>query len=136
MENLVGPASYRVVVRFRWLDDAGGQIVRARRVSRVCRQPDNRPNLTIAGLSVEQTADPAARMYVAHVRNTGRRTAEPFELVIGDLEPVIVGARAPGRDRAVEVTGPACGGEITAVADPEDVIDERYETDNELTVAC
>jgi CARDB protein len=136
VENLVGPASYRVVVRFRWLDAAGEQVARARRVSRVCRQPDNRPNLTIAGLSVEQTADPTARRYVAHVRNTGRRTAEPFELVIGDLEPVIVGALPPGRDRAVEVTGPACRDEITAVADPDDVIDERYETDNELTADC
>jgi hypothetical protein len=136
VENLVGPASYRVVVRFRWLDAAGEQISRARRVSRICRQPDNRPNLTITGLSVEQSADPATRRYVALVRNTGRRTSEPFELAIGDLRPVIVFALPPGRDRAVELSGPACEGEITAIADPDDAIDERYETDNEFTTGC
>jgi hypothetical protein len=136
VENLVGPASYRVVVRFRWLDAAGEQFVRARRVSRVCRQPDNRPNLTVTGLSVEQTADPATRRYVAFVRNTGRRTSDPFELAIGDLPPLVVAALPPGRDRAVEITGPACLDEITAVADPEDAIDERFEADNEFTTGC
>jgi hypothetical protein len=136
VENLVGPASYRVVVRFRWLDAAGEQIDRARRVTRICRQPDNRPNLTVTGLSVEQSADSATRRYIAIVRNTGRRTSEAFELEIGDLAPVIVAPLPPDRDRAVEVSGPACEGEITAVADPDDAIDERFEDDNELSIGC
>jgi hypothetical protein len=136
VEDLVGPASYRVVVRFRWLDAAGEQVARTRRVSRVCRQPDNRPNLTITGLSVEQGADVATRRYVAFVRNTGRRTSDPFQLAIGDLVPVTVGPLPPGRDRAVELSGPACEDEITAVADPEDAIDERSEGDNERTAGC
>jgi hypothetical protein len=136
VEDLVGPAGYRVVVRFRWLDVAGEQVARARRVSRTCRQPDNRPNLTVTGLTVEPTADPAVRRYVAFVRNTGRRVADPFELEIGDLSPVIVDPLPPGRDRAVELTGPACQGEITAVADPDDAIDERSERDNDFTAAC
>jgi CARDB len=136
VENLVGPATYRVVVKFRWLDAFGEPFVRARRVSKVCRQPDNRPNLTVTGLSVEQTADPATRRYVAFVRNTGRRTSEAFELAVGDLAPVIVPPLPPGRDRPVEVIGPACLDEITAIADPEDAIDERFETDNDFTAGC
>jgi CARDB len=136
VEHLVGPASYRVVVRFRWLDAAGEQIARARRVTKVCRQPDNRPNLTVEDLSIEPTGDPRTRRYVALVRNTGRGAADPFAVAVGDLAPVTVPALAPGRERTVEVTGPVCEQEITAVADPEDAIDERYETDNELTVDC
>jgi hypothetical protein len=136
VENLVGPARYRVLVHFRWLDAAGEPVARARRVSRVCRQPDNRPNLTVDELSVEPTADPRTHRYVAHVHNTGRRTADAFELAVGDLPPVIVAALPPGRSRAVEVSGPACEGEISAVADPADAVDERSEADNEATADC
>lgn len=136
VEHLVGPASYRVVVRFRWLGADGVPIARARRTSRVCRQPDNRPNLVVEDLSVEPTADRRTRRYVARVRNTGRSAAEPFALAVGDLTRVTVPALAPGRERTVELTGPACDQEITAVADPDDTIDERYETDNERTADC
>jgi CARDB len=138
VENLVGPASYRVVVRFRWLDAADTVIARAREQSRPCRQPDLRPNLTIRDLTIEPGADAATRRYVAHVRNTGRRPSGAFELAVGDLPPVTVPAVAPGRERTVEVTGPACdpGASITASADPADLVDERSETDNELAATC
>jgi CARDB len=138
VEDLVGPASYRVVVRFRWLDAADHVIARDRAHSRPCRQPDLRPNLTIRDLAIEPGPDLATRRYVALVRNAGRRPAGAFDLAVGDLPPVAVGALGPGRERTVEVTGPACepGIEITAVADPADAVEERSEDDNRLTVGC
>ena len=38
VERLVGPARYRAVVRFRWLDEDGTVLVRERRASPPCRQ--------------------------------------------------------------------------------------------------
>jgi hypothetical protein len=138
VEDLVGPASYRVVVRFRWLDAADEVIARDRAHSRPCRQQDVRPNLTIRDLAIEPGPDAATRRYVARVRNTGRRPAGAFDVAVGELPPVTVPSLGPGRERTVEVTGPACepGSAITAVADPADLLDERSETDNELTLGC
>jgi CARDB len=138
VENLVGPASYRVMVRFRWLDADDEVIARDREYSRPCKQPDLRPNLTVRSLAVERGDDAATRRYVAVVRNTGRRAAGVFEVAIGGLPPVTVPALGPGRERTVEVSGPACepGTPVTAAADPADLVDERSETDNELTAAC
>lgn len=39
VEALVGPARYRTVVRFRWLDGDGKLVARAERRSPACRQP-------------------------------------------------------------------------------------------------
>jgi hypothetical protein len=138
VEDLVGPASYRVVVRFRWLDAADDVIARDRAHSRPCRQPDLRPNLTIRDLAIEPGPDASTRRYVALVRNTGRRPAGAFDVAVGDLAPATVPSLGPGRERTVEVVGPACepGAMIAAVADPIDLLDERSETDNELTLAC
>jgi CARDB len=138
VEDLVGPASYRVVVRFRWLDAADEVIARDRAHSRPCRQPDLRPNLTVRDLAIEPGPDAFTRRYVALVRNTGRRPAGAFELAVGDLLPVTIPSLGPGRERTVEVVGPLCesGAEITAVADAADLVEERSETDNELAVVC
>jgi len=38
VERLVGPARYRAVVRFRWLDGTGAVLARDRRASPPCRQ--------------------------------------------------------------------------------------------------
>src|SRR5215217_1529311 len=45
VENLADHTSYRMLVRFRWLDADGEVIGRARAVSRACRQRDMRPDL-------------------------------------------------------------------------------------------
>jgi hypothetical protein len=39
VESLIGPAQYRVRVRFRWMDAGGATVARATRVSRSCRIP-------------------------------------------------------------------------------------------------
>jgi hypothetical protein len=133
VEALVGPASYRVLVRFRWLDAAGQVIARNRKLSRPCRQPDLRPNLTIDDFAIEDDG-----RYAVNVRNIGKRAAGPFDVAVGALPPVTVPALAAGRDRTVIVTGPACepGTELAAVVDAADAIDERFEDDNTSTITC
>ncbi len=137
VESLIGPASYRALVRFRWLDARGRTVASARAYSRACRQPDHRPNLTVKALSME-----GARNYVALVANTGRSASGPFELQVTlpdrVLGPVTVENLDPGAQQLLRFRGPRCkaGTSVTATADPLDAIDERSETDNALTLTC
>jgi hypothetical protein len=137
VEGLIGPARYRAMVRFKWLDARGKTILTARKFSKACRQPDHRPNLKVKALSHE-----GKRRYVALVANSGRTESGAFdlELTVGDttLAPVTVESLAPHTQTLVTVRGPACtaGTALTATADPLDMIDERSERDNAFTAAC
>jgi CARDB len=132
--SLVGPARYRMLVRFRWVDADGDVVARARARSRACRQPDHRPNLKLRGLTVE-----GGGRYVLQVANTGRSATGAFEVQFTGLEPVVVAdGLEPGAEEFVEATGPPCepGALVTVQLDPLDLVDERNERDNALTVRC
>jgi hypothetical protein len=137
VESLIGPASYRAMVRFQWVTARGAKVASDRAYSRACRQPDHRPNLVVRALSVE-----GARNYLALVANTGRSASGPFELELQlpdrVLGPVTVESLQPRRQRLVRIRGPRCkpGTSITATVDPLDLVDERVETDNALTTTC
>lgn len=141
--NLLAPASYRVQVRFRWLDAGDVVVERTRRYSEHCRQPDPRADLEVGAVGVEEVEDDeAAGRYVAFVRNTGRTAAAPsvLSLTVGGvvLPAGRVLALGPGEGAYVSVDGPACeaGAEIVADADAEESVDERDETDNRFTRRC
>jgi hypothetical protein len=131
--QLVGPSYYRALVRFRWLDEDGRTVARAKARSRSCWQPDHRPNLKLRELSFE-----GAGAYVVLVGNTGRSATGAFDLAVTGLEPIVVDDLAPGEERLIEADGPACqpGTLVTATADPLDLIDERNERDNAVTRPC
>jgi hypothetical protein len=137
VEGLIGPARYRAMVRFKWLDARGKTILTARKFSKACRQPDHRPNLKVKALSHE-----GKRRYVALVANNGRTATGVFELevAIGDtqLEPVSVDSLEPHTQRLVTVRGPVCtpGSALTATADPLDLVDEHHEADNVFSAPC
>jgi hypothetical protein len=138
VEQLIGPARYRVVVHFRWLAADGRIMARDRAVSRSCKQRDTRPNLRVERVTAVQTADPASRRYEVLLVNDGRGDAEPFELAVAGLDPVIVDGLDARSERFVEVLGPACSPSLplVAVVDPGDLIDERFERDNRHRTSC
>lgn len=142
VENLLAPASYRVLLRFRWLDGRGDVIRRAKVYSPACRQPDPRPNLLVRSVGVQDADRPARRNYVVFVRNAGSSPAAASSLLVTvgatALPLAPVAALEPGEGLLVTVEGPACrpGAEIVAGADAEDAVDERDEGDNELSRAC
>ena len=70
--SLLAPASYRTIVRFRWLDAGGDRSPRRAATSPVCRQPDLRPNLRPLGVQARAGADPEHARYVVPVVNRGR----------------------------------------------------------------
>ena len=131
--QLVGPSSYRALVRFRWIDEDGDVVARARARSHSCWQPDHRPNLKLRELSFEGKGS-----YVALVANTGRSPTGAFDLAITGLAPIVVAELAPGEERLIEAAGPECepGTSVTATADPLDLIDERNERDNAVSRRC
>ena len=95
VQNLTAPASYRTVVRFRWLDDEGDVIKSAKVTSAACRQPDMRPNLVPLRVDVA-AADAAGEpvRYLVTLRNAGRTDAGPFAVA---LDPDLRGRRPRAR---------------------------------------
>jgi hypothetical protein len=136
VRNLSAPATYRTIVRFRWLDAGGEVLERSRVTSRSCRQPDMRPDLGVAWI------DAVERGYVVALRNGGRSEAGPFSvaLAVGDvaLEPVALEGMEADEQRFVTLTGPACapGEPLTATVDGDAAVDERDEDDNVLVATC
>jgi hypothetical protein len=137
VEALVGPARYRALVRFQWLDEDGAVLASTKRYSRSCKQPDHRPNLKVKALSRE-----GKHRYVALVVNNGRTASGPFDLqvAVGEtlLAPAAVASLEPGAETLVSVRGPHCAPDtaVTATADSLDVVDERSEADNVFTLTC
>ena len=142
VEHLLAPASYRVLLRFRWVD-AGGKIVqRAKSYSPVCRQPDPRPNLIVRSLGVQPTGNSLRRRYVVFVRNAGGSFADASSLVVtidGGTQPEVpVVPLEPGEGTLVTIEGPACrpGSPVVAEVDAGDAVDERDEADNQFSRLC
>jgi hypothetical protein len=136
VEGLLVPASYRMVVDFRWRDSRGRTVRSERSVSPVCRQPDLRPDLVLRKVRPDRDG------YVAVVHNRGKRAAGAFDV------DFLRNGRAIGRTRVLGVAagasvdvffpGPACGEgeELLAVVDPLSEVDETNEFNDDFKVVC
>ena len=132
------PATYRALVRFRWLTADGAVVKRAHARTRACRQPDLRPNLVPGALSGALDAQqPGMAFYALVVRNTGRSAAAPFSVSVGS-GAVEVGELAAGEERTVSVVAPACvaPGEIVVRVDADRRIEESQERGNGARRGC
>ena len=140
--SLVAPASYRTIVRFRWLDADGDVVKSARVTSAACRQPDMRPDLEVRRIEVLPGGDAATRDYAVVVRNAGRSDADPFAVAlrVGDVELGVTAALglASFTSRVMTFTGPACaaGEPLLVTLDAGEVVDERDESDNAFAATC
>jgi hypothetical protein len=135
VEELIAPGEYRAVVEFRWRD-AGGRTLRSERaVTRICRQPDPRPDLVLTALS-------AGERYTAAVTNQGRGDAGPFSVAFtrnGEpLGSVDLPSLAAGERTTATLSAPACapGELIAAQVDSSDDVDEADEDGNVLSITC
>ena len=139
---LLAPASYRTLVRFRWIGRGGKRVASDRSTSPTCRQTDLRPNLRPLGIHSRGGADPEHARYVVPVVNRGKTAAGPFDVVVTadgtTLPPAQTPGLEPGERALVEVEGPPCtiGSMLTVDVDPTGAVDERAEMDNRLTVTC
>src|SRR5215210_1468001 len=92
---LFAPASYRTVVRFRWLGRGGHRIASDRSTSPICRQLDLRPNLRPLGIGERPGADPEHARYVVPVVNRGKSAAGPFDVVVTAAGATLTPAQTP-----------------------------------------
>jgi hypothetical protein len=142
IENLAARATYRVAVRFRWLDARGRRLDTDAAVSKVCREPDLRPNLVAQHVDVQRIGDPARRRYAVTVGNVGATAAGAFDvsfgLASGALAPQRVVDLGPAVSTVVAFEGPRCqaGSTLQATVDPAGLVDESAEADNTLAVPC
>lgn len=143
LEGLVGPASYRVVVRFRWLDADGAVLHTARAVSRRCWQPDARPDLSVESLDVRPALRPDRLRYAVTVLNSGRTAAGESRLALdlgdgGTPLTAVVDELPAGESRTVVLSGRPCtpGDVLTATADAGDAVEEHDEDDDTLASIC
>jgi hypothetical protein len=132
--------SYRVVVKFRWIDSAGNVMRRAKRTSAACVQPPP-PNLTVDSIAVKRyTADPlGSPVFYVKVSNDGEALVKSTV-----LELFTDGAKAasrklndlhPGETRTVKLTGPPCA-TVRATIDAKNRVAESNESDNSLSRSC
>jgi hypothetical protein len=142
VRGLPVPASYRVLVRFRWLDDDGAVLARSRTLSAGCAQPDLRPDLVARRLDVAPSPDPALDRYAVLVRNAGGGAADAsaVRLDVPGREPALapVPALAAGESRRLVLTAPACaaGAALAATVDATGVVAESDEAANVITALC
>jgi hypothetical protein len=132
--------AYRARVSFRWYSATGELIERTRRTSRVCRQFEDVPNLTSAVAGYEPTKVPGVIRYLMRIANTGAAPAVEAEARLsvdgGVVDTVTIPTLDPGSSRDVAVLGPACTSSVSSIVDPDGVIVESSEDDNEHTVDC
>jgi CARDB len=135
IQNLTAPASYRTIVRFRWLDEDGLVLRSTRATSSACRQPDMRPDLEPVRVETAPGPDADTRTYRVTVRNGGRTAAGAFDVALGDAVQRVT-ALAAGAQQVVTFTGPPCTADTRLTVDPADAVDERDEDDNVLVAPC
>ena len=134
--------SYRVVVRFRWLDGSGQVVRRAKRKSAACTQP-GLPNLTIAGIKVAPGNANGTAMYRVSVSNNGEGRADKVVVRLYSDGSHLIDSRRikhlpSGATRTLKISGPVCqpGHTVRAVVDPANRIEESNENDNVLARTC
>ncbi len=142
VDTLVGPATYRAVVSFRWYGAHNKVIRTAQKISPLCKQPDPRPDLLVGKVRATRGPVKGTVDYAVTVRNDGLSDAGPFGLLLtvnGTPAPqATVSGLATQVKTDVVVTAPACtpGSTITVALDPANQVAESNETNNTFTRAC
>jgi hypothetical protein len=142
IRGLPVPASYRVLVRYRWADAEGEVVARSRALSGACAQPDLRPDLVGRRLDVAPAPDPALAVYTVVVRNggDGPAAASAVRLDVPGGPPALapVPALEAGESRRLAVTAPLCapGSTLAATVDATGVVVESDEAANVITANC
>lgn len=140
---LAAPATYRVLVRFRWFAADGSVLRRSERRSKVCRQPDPRPDLVFDSVSAQETDDPQQARYAVVVRNAGRgdmTSSAGVSLTIGErrFPTRTLSLLASGETDTVSFLAPRCNDAtpLELSLDPAGVVEEAGERNNLLSVPC
>jgi CARDB len=132
-------SSYRMRVKFRWLDSSGNVIKRATHQSGSCVQDGARPNLVVSALSAFPGPAAGTAIYAVSIANRGDGPAEAFNLALfvdgGLADSRAIDRLEPGETATIDLNGPACK-RVSAVVDVAETVAETAEDDNTLTSSC
>lgn len=141
--NLQPGATYRALVRFRWLDEDGRTIQSTTRRTKTCKEPDVRPDLVSGPVAAEPSAQPGRVRYTIVVRNDGRSaapTAFTVAFTVGrEAQPAqTVQPLGAGDQRSLVFVGPRCDAAdpLRVTVDSDLAVDESSESNNTRTVPC
>ncbi len=134
-------ATYRAVVRYRWLGSDGKPFLTARHRSQVCSQGDALPNLRVASIETEPGDVEDTAVYRARIVNQGDAAAQNVGVLLrvdGEVvdESETIDTLGPGEEHTVTFNGPVCRSKMRVVVDPKELIAESRELDNVLASAC
>jgi hypothetical protein len=137
VNGLPVPASYRALVRFRWIGRDGTAVRRARARTAACVQPDLRPDLMPGALTALLGVQPGLALYTLVVANAGHAIAGPSSVRVGSASAE-VGPLGPGEQRAVPVLAVACAAGTTVVVrvDADGRVEESEERANTARRPC
>ncbi len=142
VSGLVAGYSYRALVHFRWRNDQG-RIVKGKRVrTRACVQPSTAPDLRPQTMLIEAGPRPDVLIYRTLVRNRGRGTAQPFDVVLAVnavAQPAQrTGPLAPGKAVWVAIQAPRCerGTIVRFSVDVRSEVAEAEEGNNDIERRC
>jgi hypothetical protein len=140
VRNLAKGSVYSMRVDYRWYDDDGEVVKRARKRSPSCPNPTALPNLRVRIVGVKKTSDEDSDRYFVKVMNLGPALAEnvPVSLSVdggtgGSATVPLIYAKS---SRVVGIRAPECEGYLEAEADPDELIAETSELDNTHQLAC
>jgi hypothetical protein len=127
--NLPSPASFRAVVRFRWLNEAGRTIKHAERRTPACEQFDPRAKLVIGTVRVTPLAGSSQAEYQVTLRNEGHTAAAAFGVLlnVGGLSQTLsVPSLSVGARTVLSAQAPHCapGSTLEVQLDPAHQIQE------------
>lgn len=139
VDGLTAPAVYEMRVGFRWYGRHGRVLATRYRTTRLCHQPDRRPDLRVLNV-VPDPGNPTH--YSAEIENAGASAAGAFTAELRSQGAVIESAAvaplgAHGKT-TIEFDGPACAGDMapTVVLDSRGEISESREGNNRGKAVC
>jgi hypothetical protein len=144
--NLAAPAAYRFEVSFKWTGAHGRLLGTATRESKVCQQPELRPDLTVDSIAIGVAPlHPHLDTFQAVIGDLGATGAGPFTVAVvyahlGVLrtDDITVQHIGPHVIKTVGGAGPACdaGTPVTVTVDPQDLIDVYSRSQATLATTC
>jgi hypothetical protein len=144
VDGLTAPAAYEMRVGFRWYGRHGRVLATRYRITRLCRQPDRRPDLRVGLVTTSVSSDPQNPVhYEAELYNAGLSDAGPFDTVLRSRGAIVGGpARVAGLAAQATVSvgfdGPPCTSTTAPViaVDSGGEVSERHEGNNRVRVRC
>ena len=141
--DLAAPAGYRFAVSFRWLGTGTTVLQSVTELSRVCREPELRPDLAVQSISTApDPSHPKHEIYSAVIQNLGLTGAGPFTVELSVAgQPLVertVQHIAPHQLLTVLLPGPACdpAQPPTVTVDPSGQVDVYSRTQATLAAQC